>query len=179
VNQKGDQTTQPEGEAFGVNFKAAVLKGNRSEVVAAVGAGLFWKEDDVRLVDRTKVNGKVKEVSHGGKKIALDEVPIVLEKRRSEAIRAGTRIIVHRKKGRANFLEGERPDKRGGLRGVQPRGGNKGGKVKGVRSWKRGAEQVFKEGMKDGRFSGVGENRVSVVFFKNFYLIFAQTPRGA
>jgi hypothetical protein len=55
VDQVGDEVPEPEGEAFGMDFKATVLERDGSEIVRLVGPFFFRKEDNVGLVDRPKV----------------------------------------------------------------------------------------------------------------------------
>jgi hypothetical protein len=55
VNEKGDKFAKAKGKAFGVDFKAAVLKGDRTKVIRAVSTSFFGKEDNVRLINGAKV----------------------------------------------------------------------------------------------------------------------------
>jgi hypothetical protein len=62
VNKKGEEGTEPKGEAFGVEFEAAILKRYRSEIFGLIGPHFFRKEDNKGLIDRPEVGFKGVEV---------------------------------------------------------------------------------------------------------------------
>jgi GTP cyclohydrolase II len=72
----------------------------------------------MRFIDGAKVRGKRVEVHKRIQEILLDEVPVALVKGETKAVRAGTRVIIHREESTLDFLEGERAGVSDSLGGV-------------------------------------------------------------
>jgi hypothetical protein len=126
VYKVGNKVAESEGKAFGVNFEAAVLERNGSEVFRFVGTFLLGEKDNVCFVYRPQVKGEAVEAREGIKQILLNKVPILFEESRSETVRSRARIVVHGEKGSSNFFKGERADQGSCLRRREGSGGNKG-----------------------------------------------------
>jgi hypothetical protein len=85
VDKVRNDVAESKSEAFGVNFKATVLKRDGTEIIRFIGPFLFGKEDNVGFVYRSQVRNKVVEAPEGIKEGRLNQIPIFLEESRSEA----------------------------------------------------------------------------------------------
>jgi hypothetical protein len=70
-------------------------------------------------------------------------------------------------------------NKGGSLGRVKPRGGNQWVKVKNIRNWKGGSEELFKESMKAQGLGIMRKNWIGVVIVENFNLVLSKVTRGA
>jgi hypothetical protein len=113
------------------------------------------------------------EVIKGSKQVALDKVPVALVESWAEPVWPVARVVVHGQNGQFDFIERERPDKGGSLRGVKRGGNHKVCKIKIIYGQNRRAQKIFKETMQDRGFSRMGENRVSIIGVQILYLVFA------
>jgi hypothetical protein len=178
VDEVGDEIPKAKGKAFGVDLKATVLEGNRAEFIRSIRTLFLRKQNDVRFVDGSEVSFERVEVLKGRVQAVFDHVPVVLVEGRTKAVRARARIILHGEKGGFYFLHGERGNKGSSLGGGEGGGGNQGSEVGDGVSGKRGAKEAFEEGVQDGGFGMVGENRVAAVIIQVFNLVLLQPARG-
>jgi hypothetical protein len=104
VHKVGNEITELKGKAFGVNFKAAILKGDGPKVLWLVGAIFFREEDNVGFVVGPKVSGEVMKTGERLEEGGFNQVPIVFVKGRAKAIRSRAGVIVHGKEGLPDLL---------------------------------------------------------------------------
>jgi hypothetical protein len=62
VNKVGDELTDAESKALGMDLETAVLKRYGPEIFRSVCARFFWEQDNVGFIDGAKVRGKRVEV---------------------------------------------------------------------------------------------------------------------
>jgi hypothetical protein len=178
VDEVGDEIPKAKGKAFGVDLKATVLEGNRAEVIRSIRTLFLRRQHNVRFVDGSEVSFEGVEVLEGRVQAVFDHVPVVLVEGRTKAVRARARIILHGEKGGFYFLHGERGNKGSSLGWGEGGGGNPGSELGDGVSGKRGAKEAFEEGVQDGGFGMVGENRVAAVIIQVFNLVLLQPARG-
>jgi hypothetical protein len=77
VNEEGKKLMESQGETLSVEFKRAILQGDGSEFVRLVCAFLFWKENNVGLIDGVKVSGEGMEIMERVEKRVTDKVPML------------------------------------------------------------------------------------------------------
>jgi hypothetical protein len=119
MDKEGDKRSEPEGEAFRVDFKTTVLEGDWAKVIRPISTRFLWEKDDVRLVDGSQVRRESMEVIESLKEIGFNEFPILLEKSGSETIRTRAGVVVHGEEGISNLSQRERLDEGVRLRRVE------------------------------------------------------------
>jgi hypothetical protein len=99
-----DEVAEPEGKAFSVDFEAAVLERDGSEVFWFVGTFFFGKKDNVRFVYRPQVRREVVETRERIEKIMFNKIPMLFEKSRPETVRPRAGVVVHGEEGSSNVF---------------------------------------------------------------------------
>jgi hypothetical protein len=117
VDKIGNKVFKPKSETFGVNFKTAVLEGDRPKIVRFIGPSFFGQKDNVGFVDGAEIGREAVEAREGSGKGIFNQFPVLLEKSRAKTVGTRAGIVVHREEGSFYFSHGERPNERVGLRG--------------------------------------------------------------
>jgi hypothetical protein len=122
VDKIGNKVFKPKSETFGVNFKTAVLEGDRPKIVRFIGPSFFGQKDNVGFVDGAEIGREAVEAREGSGKGIFNQFPVLLEKSRAKTVGTRAGIVVHREEGISNLFQGEGANNGGGLGWVK-RGG--------------------------------------------------------